>query len=191
MYEVGSWFVYLMDAAILALVVLGALIAIFVKRGKYQREAAECIQGEILLSTGQSEWHTVKCGVSDKWVKIDAFEYKLDLKHRRWGVHPRLPFLGLKSLQVPIRKETWKKDNPNPFFRDDDTPEVTSAEIDAKTREASAIAAAVEATEMEARDKALRMAIQNQPAKMIVYIGLAGLVIFDIILIVLIQRMGI
>ncbi len=184
MYEVGPWFVYLMNLAIMAVIGIIVLIAIFVKRGQYFNEAQKCIQAEILLSTGHREYHTVRCGVNDEWVKIRGFEYKLDPKVRQWGVHPRIPFMGLSTLQCQIRRETWIKDNPNPYYRDKETPEVTAAEVDAKTREAMAIAAGAEAIEMEARQRRIVEAIANQPNKTYVYVGIIAIIILGIIQIV-------
>ena len=193
MYEVGPWFLHLMNLAILAIVGIVIVVAILVKKGQYQREAAKCIQAEILTATGWPEYHTVRCGINDEWVKIGSGDYKLDPNHKRWGVHPRLPFMGLASLQVPIRKETWYKDNPNvpqdvkdknpnvPAFRNPGTPQVTSAEIQAKSREAAAIGAAAEVAELEAQQRRVVDAIANQPNKMVVYVGLGIAIILGAI----------
>ena len=174
MYEVGIWFVHLMNLAILSIVGVVIAVAILVKKGQYQKEAAKCIQAEMLTATGWPEYHTVKCGINDEWVKVGNGEYKLDPNHKRWGFHPRLPFMGLASLQVPIRRETWYKDAPKslPVFPQQNSPEITAAEIQAKTREAAAIAAGAEIVEIEARQRQLVDAITNQPNKMVVYVGL-------------------
>ena len=184
MYQVGIWFVHLMNVAILAIIGVVVLVAIYVKRGHYQRDAARCIQAEILLSTGWPEYHTVRCGPSDEWIRVGGYEYKLDPKKRRWGLHPRLPFLGLAALQVPIRRETFYKDNPDPVYRDKEVPEVTASEIHAKTREATAIAAGAEIVEMEARQTQLVNAIANQPNKTYVYLGLGAVALGMAILVV-------
>lgn len=184
MYQVGIWFVHLMNVAILAIIGVVVLIAIYVKRGHYMRDATRCIQAEILLSTGWPEYHTVRCGASDEWVTIKGYAYKLDPTKRGWGLHPRIPFLGLTALQVAIRKETWYKDNPNPVHRDKEVPEVTAAEIHAKTREATAIAAGAQIVEMDARQKQLVNAIANQPNKVYVYLGLGVMTLGMVILIV-------
>ena len=174
MYEVGIWFVHLMNVAILAIIGIVVLVAIFMKKRRYQREVIRCIQAEILLSTGWPEYHIVKCGVDDEWVKIKGFEYKLNPEKTRWGLHPRVPFMGLRDLQVPIRKETWYKDNPDPVYRGDEVPTVTAAEVAAKTREATAVAVGAEAVELEARQTQLVEAITNQPNKLWVYMGLGA-----------------
>ena len=184
MYEVGIWFVHLMNVAILAIIGLIVLVAIFAKKRQYQRQAAKGIQAEILLSTGWPEYHTVKCGVNDEWVRIGGYEYKLNPTKQRWGLHPRVPFMGLRDLQVPIRRETWYKDNPNPVYGDKGTPDVTASEVEAKTREAMAVAAGAEAVEMEARQTRMVDAIANQPNKNYVYMGLVGILIGIIVLVV-------
>ena len=92
MYTVGSWFVYLMNIAILAIVAIVIFVYMNVKRGQYLKEATVCIQAEIILETGHSEYYTVRCRANDEWVKIGNRRYKLDIKRRQWGLHPRLPF---------------------------------------------------------------------------------------------------
>ena len=182
MYEVGIWFVHLMNVAILAIIGVVVLVAIFLKKRRYQSEASRCVQAEILLSTGWPEYHTVRSGANDEWLKVKGCEYKLNPKQRRWGLHPRVPFLGLSDLQVPIRRETWYKDNPNPVYRSEDVPQVTAAEVQAKTREAMAIAAGAEAVEMEARQRQLVDAIQNQPNKLWVYLGLGVILLVVVVM---------
>jgi len=173
MYEVGPWFLHLMNLAILAILGVIVLVAILVKKGQYQRVAARCIQAELKTATGWSEYHTVRCGINDTFVTIGKGEYKLDPNHREWGRHPRLPFMGLASLQEPIRRATWFKDNPNiPAYGKSSPPEITAAEIQAKSREAAAIAAGAEIVEIEARQRQLVDAITNQPNKLVVYVGL-------------------
>lgn len=185
MYEVGPWFVHLMNLAILAIVGVVILVAILVKKGQYQKEAAKCIQVELLTATGWPEYHTVRCGIDDAWVKVGNAQYKLNPDQKRWGFHPRLPLMGLASLQAPIRKETFYKDNPNYVaFPEKKAPEITAAEIQAKTREAAAIAAGAEIVEIEARQHQLVEAIANQPNKMVVYVGLGIAVVLGAILVI-------
>jgi hypothetical protein len=186
MYEVGPWFVGLMDLAVLAIVALVVLVYIQIRRNQYRREAHQCIQVEILLSTGHSEFHTVKCGISDEWVEIEGIRYKLDKEIRRWGSHPRLPFMGLSTLQCDIRKEMFHKDDPNSIYRAKGTPDTTGSEIDAMVRAAAAVAAGAEAVEMQSRQKQMVEAIANQPNKNIVY---ALLIAADIGLIALAVRL--
>lgn len=85
--------------------------------------------------------------------------------------------MGLATLQFPIRKETWLKDNPDPYYRDKEDPLVTAAEVAAMTKEATAVAAGAEAVEMESRQQQLVNAIANQPNKTYVYAGLVAVLI--------------
>jgi hypothetical protein len=177
MYEVGPWFVYLMNLAILAIVAMIVLIYMRVKDGQYLREAEGCIQAEIIMPTGHSKFYTVKCGVNDEWIEVAGGRYKLNKDKREWGLHPRLPFMGIRSLQRQIRKETWYLDNPDPAHKKVETPAVTAAEIKAMVREAAAITAGAEAVELQARQKQMVEAIANQPNKTVVYVLLAGIAI--------------
>lgn len=172
MYTVGIWFVHLMNIAILAIVAVIVLSYIQVKKGQYLREAATCIQCEIKMPTGHDEYHTVPLVVSAEWVEIKGINYNLPKEVKNWGLHPRLPFMGLRSLQVQIRKCTWYFDNPNPYYRDDKTPEVTAAEIGAMTKEATAVAAGIAAVELKSQQEQMIKAIANQPDKTIVYVML-------------------
>lgn len=184
MYEVGIWFVHLMNLAILAIVAVVILVVKDVKKGQYQREARRCVQVELKLSTGWSDYFTVPCGMNDAWVTVKGCRYKLNPKKISWGLHPRLPFMGLASLQIPIRKETFYKDNSNPAFQDKTTPPITAAEIEAMTKEAMATTAAAQAIELASQQKALINAIGNQPNKMYVYVGLGAIIIGIIALVV-------
>lgn len=212
-----SWQLYLIDFAIVAIVFAVALVYMQVKRGQYQREADRCIQAEIILETGKSEFHTVPCKERDEWVTVKGIDYHIDIDHRRWGRHPRVPWLGFKSMQVDIRKETWFKDDPNPAYRakkklsfpkgfvlgerpltveereklllseeerQKGVSVLTGAEVNAKTKEAAAIFAGLQANELEANQKVLTTAITNMLAKTPAYvffiviaaIGIVGLV---------------
>ena len=189
MYQVGSWFIYLMDAAILAIIGIAAMIAIFVKRGQYQKQAQACIRAEIQLATGWSEYYTIPCDISAKSVTINNFIYHLDPQRRRWGRHPMNPFMGLSWLQVPIRIETWYQDVAEPMRQTYDELICTSAEIMAMTREIQAVAVAMHIQEIEARQTELTRAIKNQPAKLVVYICAGGAFLFAVIdLIVILAR---
>lgn len=170
-YEVGIWFVYLIDFAVLAIFGMIALIFIFIKRNQYQKEAVHKIRAEIRLATGWSEYFVIPCEENDKSVTIDNFIYMLDPKKRRFGKHPMNPFMGLSWLQVPVRCETWDKDCPDPIrHKDDQTTVATSAEIKAMTREIQATTAAMLIQEIDAQQKELVKAIGNQPNKMVVYV---------------------
>lgn len=179
MYTVGIWFVHLMNIAILAIVGVIVLGYIQAKKGQYLREAATQIQCEIKMPTGHDEYYTVPLEVSAEWVEIKGVKYNLPKgkEVKNWGMHPRLPFMGLRSLQVQIRKCTWYFNNPNPFYRDDKTPEVTAAEIGAMSKEATAVAAGVAAVELKSQQEQMIKAIANQPDKTVVYVGIIAAVI--------------
>lgn len=191
MYEVGSWFVYLLDVAILAILAFIVLVMIFIKRGRYAKDAIGKIRAEIQLPTGWSEYHTIPIDDNAKSVTINDFIYILNPDKRRFGKHPMSPFMGLMWLQVPIRVETWAKDITEPMRATYDKIIATSAEIMAMTREIQATTAAMQIQEIDARQKELTNAIANQPNRMIVYIGLGLCAIASIIcLIYIIQLVG-
>lgn len=192
MYEVGIWFIWLLDAAILALLALGAMIAIFIKRSKYQRESLGCIRAEILLPTGYAEYHTVPSDLNAKTLSIGNFIYFLNPDKRRWGKHPMNPFMGLSWLQVPIRVETWFKDVAEPMRETYDKIIATGAEIKAITREIQATTAAMQIQEIDERQEELTKAISNQPNKNIVYGVLGGGLLLNLlILFLLAQAVGV
>jgi len=172
MYTVGIWFVHLMNLAILAIVGVVILSYIQVKKGQYLKEAATHIQCEVKMPTGHDEFHTVPLEVSAEWVEIKGIKYNLPKEVKNWGLHPRLPFMGLRSLQVQVRKCTWYFNNPNPYYRDDKAPEVTAAEIGAMAKEATAVAAGVAAVELKSQQEQMVKAIANQPDKTVVYVML-------------------
>lgn len=183
--------VYLMDLAFLAVLGIAALVAIFIKRGKYQKEAEGCIRGEIELPTGWTYYSVVECDMNAKSVTIDGYVYTLHPEYTRWGKHPLNPFMGIKALQVPIRVEKWFKDNTEPMHRpEDDTTIATAAMINAMVTEHVAVAAAMDIQEVNDRQKELTFAIANQPNKMVVYIGIGVAVLFSFIAMVIVAQLG-
>lgn len=189
MYEVGSWFVYLLDAAILAILAFITLAMVFIKRNQYAKDAVGKLQAEIQLPTGWSEYYTIPVDDNAKSVTIDDFIYLLNPEKRRYGKYPMAPFMGLKWLQVPIRIESWGKDNPEPIRQTYDKSVATSAEIKAMTREIQATTAAMQIQEIDSRQKELTNAIANQPNKNIVYIGLGLAALASIICVVYIVQL--
>lgn len=190
MHEVGSWFIYLMDAAIIAIFGMVALILIFIKRGQYQKEANRCIRAEIWQPTGWSEYHTVPCDFNAKSVSVSDFLYTLNPGMRRYGKHPMNPFMGIPWLQVPIRVESWFQDNTEPIRQTYTNPIATAAEIKAMTREVGAATAAMQIQEVEARQKELTKAIANQPNKMIIYCGIGGCALLNLIILIIVVQLG-
>ena len=189
MYTVGIWFVHLMNIAILAIVGIIILAYIQTKKGQYLTEAARCIQCEIKMPTGHDEYYTVPLEVSAEWVEIKGIKYNLPKDVKNWGLHPRLPFMGLHSLQVQIRKCTWYFNNPNPYYRDDKTPDVTAAEIGAMAKEATAVAAGIAAVELKSQQEQMVKAIANQPDKTVVYVML-GIALIGIAIVAVQSLMG-
>jgi len=189
MYEVGNWFIYLMDAAILTILAFIALVMIFIKRSQYAKDAVGKMQAEIQLPTGWSEYHIVPVDDNAKSVTVGNFIYLLNPEKRRYGKYPMSPFMGLRWLQVPIRIESWGKDNPEPIRQTYDKVIATSAEIKAMTREIQATTAAMQIQEIDARQKELTNAITNQPNKSIVYIGLGLAALASIVCVVYIVQL--
>lgn len=189
-YEVGSWFVYLLDFAILCIVGMIVLIVIFVKRNKYQKEATTAIRAEIQLPTGWSEFHVVPCNSDARSVSIDDFNYMLNPAERRYGRYPMSPFMGLSWLQVPIRTETWFLDCPEPMRKTYSPIVATAAEIKAMTREVQATTAAMQIQEIDERQKELTNAIGNQPNKTYVYIGLGACALMSLISLIIVAQLA-
>ena len=189
-YTVGQWFIYLIDLAVLAIVAIGLLVFIFIKRQQYQKEAEHSILAEIQLPTGWSEYYVVPCEPNAKSVNIGNFTYLLDPEKKRFTKYPMKPFLGLSWLQVPIRTESWYQDNPEPIRPSYERTIATSAEIKAITREVSATTAAMQIQEIEARQNELTKAISNQPNKMFVYIGLGACALFSLITLIIVAQLG-
>lgn len=134
MYEVGSWFVYLLDGAILAIIAFIALVLVFVKRSKYAKEAVNKLRAEIQLPTGWSDYFIVDVNDNARTVSVDKdkFIYFLNPEKRRYGKHPLNPFMGLSWLQVPIRTESWAKDNPEPIQPSYEVIETDEKDADGK-----------------------------------------------------------
>lgn len=188
MYEVGGWFPWLLNSSILAFVAFIAIVLVLIKRNQYAKQAAGMIRAEIQLPTGWSEYHTVPLDIGAKSVSVGNFTYMLNPSQRRYGRHPMNPFMGLSWLQVPIRIESWAKDDPEPVRPSYDQSVVTAAEIKAMTREIQATTAAMQIQEIEARQKELTNAIANQPNKMIVYAGLGLCALGSIVCIILVLQ---
>lgn len=169
-YEVGAWFIYLVDAAIIALLFAVGLIVIFIQKGRYQKQAKKCIQVEIIRPTGWSSYYTPEINDNAKTIEIDNFIYVLDTEKRRWSLHPRNPIMNLSWLQAPIRKASFFQDRADEVREDMTTPIATAMEIQAISREIQATTAAMQIQEIEARQDELTKAILNQPAKAVVYV---------------------
>ena len=237
MYQVGPWFVYLMNAAVLALVALGIVIGILRKRGEYARVSAGKILAEVWLPTGRSvyvlapptpdgwvhlrklgdyrlagEKHLCACGhdhsthdLMQRGKSSEVYRGKCTVEGcecakmetarvlpaiRRWGKYPSAPFLGIRTLQVDVRTESWYLNNPEPITAPENRTTVTAVDAQFHTRQTGAEAAAVEIQEQEARQKQLIDAISNQPHKMLVYVLLGGNIFVGIMILVQIFSRG-
>ena len=183
MYEVGGWFVYLMNLAILAIVGVIVAVAILHKRGQYQKEATGRIQVEIWLTTGYREYHTIPCDLNAKTVTIGSSTYYLNPGRIRWGRHPRLPFMGLASMQVPVRLESWFQGVAEPIAHpEEQVTSLSAQEIRALMRQGRATLIARHSQLLEAGQKGLVNAIANQPNKVVLYVML-GVAILGIAII--------
>jgi hypothetical protein len=231
MYTVGSWFVYLMNGAILAILAVIALVAILVKRDQYAKEARNAVLCELWIPGGRP-YQKLAHPTPDGWVRLGrAGDYKLAVARRlctcghdenehglaenkatrqvgrgkcqhvgcectqfeegrvipairRWGLYPIRPFLGLKTLQVDVRQESWWLNDPTPITPPDNRTTVTAIDAQFHTREQVAAEGAVEIQEQEGRQRAFVEAMQKMPDKMLLYIlvgisiavGLFGLI---------------
>lgn len=228
MYQVGPWFVYIINLAVLAFVALGIMIWVLRKRNQHAQEAHGKILAEVWLPTGRAI-PILAAPLPDGWVNLGKLgDYKLagekrictcgheesfhniaeDKKRgqlirtecnnancacqnfqvdklvpaiRRWSKYPTNPFLGLKTLQVDVRTEAWYLNDPEPITPSENRMFVTAVDAQFHTREAAAELAAVEIQEHEARQRELQKAINNQPNKVIVYVGIAAVVVLQIL----------
>lgn len=226
MYQVGPWFVYIINLAVLAFVALGIMIWVLRKRNRHAQDAHGKILAEVWLPTGRSipvlappspdgwvslgklgdyklsgERRICKCGHEEAFhnvgtakgkseivrtdcIKCPCQEFQVDKlvpAIRRWAKYPPNPFLGLKTLQVDVRTEAWPLNNPEPITPAENRTIVTAVDAQFHTREAAAEMAAVEIQEHEARQRELQKAINNQPNKIVVYVGIAAVVVLQIL----------
>jgi len=110
-------------------------------------------------------------------------EYKMErviTAIRRWDKYPQRPFLGLSTLQVDVRTESWYYNHPEPITPPENRTLVTAVDAQFHTREIAAEMAAVEIQEQEARQQQLIKAIQAQPNKLVVYLLLGATVLVSV-----------
>lgn len=184
----------LIDIFIIMVAVTAVVILYHIKRNKYAREASHNIMCEIEQPTGFCEYHVLPCDLSADSVTINNIVYFLNPEHIRWGKYPLMPFMGFQSLQVPIRKEQWYQDNPNPKYawtEEDGLPYyVTGAIIDAKVKEIQASMIGMDIQEAEERQAELTYAITNQPNKLVVYILLGTTIVTLGVLSLMVAQIG-
>ena len=229
MYEVGPWFIWIINGAVIAVVAVVVMVSVLRRRDRHAREAHNKVLAEVQLPTGRSLFTLVRPS-PDGWVTLGKLgDYKLagerricqcgheegdhilsvepktqvvvrgkcnkcectDFKMarlipaiRRWGKYPPTPFLGLKTLQVDVRTESWYLNNPEPITPPETRNTITAVDAQFHTREMAAEIAAVEVQEQEARQRQLMEAIRNQPHKMVLYIMLGASILIGILALV-------
>jgi len=196
-----GWQTNLIYAAVIAIAVAVLLVVAYIKKGQYEEEARGCILAEIKRETGWPLLKVVK-PTPDGWVRVAKGDYRLPIAKRKeakegeknnpdgqrllpvileWAFYPANPFLGLKVLRTPIRKQAWWENDPEPIVREEHRTEVTAADAQAHTREMDAMNIAIRIQEAEARQKQLQAALANQPNKMIVYVMLGIAILLSLI----------
>jgi hypothetical protein len=98
-----------------------------------------------------------------------------------WDKYPSKPFLGMGWTQVPIRKQSWWENNPEPIVRPKHRVEVTAVDSQAHTREMDAQNLGIRIQEAEARQKQFMELLTNPKAPMIVLILLGANILATII----------
>lgn len=98
-----------------------------------------------------------------------------------WDKYPSRPFLGMGWTQVPIRKQSWWENNPEPIVRPKYRIELTAADAQAHTREMDAQNLGIRIQEAEARQKQFMDLLTNPKAPTIVLILLGANILATII----------
>lgn len=216
MYTVGSWFIHLMNVAIVAIVGCVVLGIIFWKKNQYARQSQGRLMAEVKQPGGWPKYYVVRYSEDAKWVRLGRGDYMLpkgvrdnpenpeDMSDvdrckqrgeyllkpsiKEWDWYPRRPFLGLRWLQVPIRKQSWYLDDPTPIVWPEYRVEVTAIDVQARTREMEAMLEGLETQEQEARQRQLTNALENQPNKLYVYLMVGVNIVLTVV--ILIQIFG-
>lgn len=198
--DAPSWFVFLFNIVLIAFGLAALILGMSWRNAK---SAEGKVIAEIWEPSGFPVRHLVRPDSTGKTVEIQKCVYRFPKEYsdkkegkegdegsqepdvqdgsrrvrypsRRYVLYPAAPPLGIKSLQVTLRIESWERDNPEPIRPYYGELTVTAAEWYAAKSEIQAIAVGADVQESEAREKAMRSAITNQPNKMVVY-GLCGL----------------
>ncbi len=98
-----------------------------------------------------------------------------------WDKYPSRPFLGMGWTQVPIRKQSWWENNPEPIVRPKYRIELTAADAQAHTREMDAQNLGIRIQEAEARQKQFMELLTNPKAPTIVLILLGANILATIV----------
>lgn len=102
-----------------------------------------------------------------------------------WDFYPSNPFLGLKQLRVPIRKQEFYENDPRPItWLRDREPGVTAVEAQGHTRQMDALTAGIRAKELESKSRQMMEAFGRIANKTFVYAMLAAILVVSIIILV-------
>lgn len=196
MYTVGSWFPHLMNLAILAIVAVAVFGALFYYKGRYAKEAKGSIMAEVRMPSGWDYYQvtkplpdgTVRIGKGDYWLAKSNKEavkegnpHSFIVPTKRWAMYPMRPFMGLRWLQVPIRKESWYYGDPNPIMWPENQMQVTAVDAQCHTREMDAQNVGIRIQESEAREKRMNEVLSRLPDKTVLYIIIGGVGIIGVI----------
>lgn len=198
MVDAPTWFVMLFNVVLIV-----CLICVFILLWSWRtvKRAEGKMIAEIWEPSGYPVRHLVQTDKSGKTVEVDGITYRLPREDvdedqyerdekgnvvidgegkrirkypsHRYTRYPASAPLGLKSLQVTLRIESWAKDNPEPIRPYYGKLTVTGLEWTAAKREIQASALAMDVQESEAREKEMRRGLLNLPNKLILYL-LAG-----------------
>lgn len=206
MVEAPSWFVYMFDLLIIAVVIFGLL---FLKAWLDARRTRGKMLVDIREPTGFTERHLAKPDPNGSTVTFENMVYMLtrppsketkeNYPRIRFTRYPRNPLLGLPMFQTTLRLEEYQRDNPepiHPFYgrvdKDgkfiDSQLTVTSTEWQAQKSVIQATGIAMSVQEREAREKEWVRAMANLPNKIIVYLGLGITALGSIICVILIYQ---
>jgi hypothetical protein len=199
MYTVGQWFPIMMNLAILAIVGVVIFALIFHYRGKYENEARGRVMVELKMPSGWSQYYVVK-PLTDGWVDLGKFGvYKLAPQipnreekkgnpsavitpSKQWDMYPRRPFLGMRRLQVPIRKEEFYLNNPEPITWPENKVTVTSVDAKLHSKEMMAEHNAASIAETDAHQRKWDELVEKINSKfMLIYILAGGAILVGII----------
>ena len=200
MYTVGQWFPIMMNLAILAIVGVVIFALIFHYRGKYENEARGRVMVEIKMPSGWSQYYVVK-PMTDGCVDLGKIgHYKLAPQvpdrdksetkgnpnpvitpSKQWDMYPRHPFLGMRRLQVPIRREEFFLNNPEPITWPENRITFTAIDARLHSKEVMAEQNAANIAETDARQRKWEEIVGKIPDKMVLYLLIGAAILVGII----------
>jgi len=98
-----------------------------------------------------------------------------------WDRYPLRPFLNMAWTQVPIRKQSWWENNPEPIVRPKYRIELTAVDAQAHTREMDAQNLGIRIQEADARQKQFMELLTNPKPPTIVLILLGANILATIV----------